>query len=430
MIDVDDDDLQACRDGAFHGSTGHVRGETMMTRSAPQPAVRLARGREASLLRRHPWVFSGAIDRVEGQPASGDAVIVLDAGGNTLGEGTWSPQSQIRVRMWHFENDKRISDDFVRERLRRAIVRRHDLLADPLGACRLVFSEGDGLPGLVVDRYGNFLVIQFLSTGTDARRDTITAYLSEELNPEGIFERSEGDARTREGLPRRVGTLYGDEPPVPIEFAEEGVRYLVDVKKGHKTGFYLDQRTNRGLVAGVARGRTMLNAFSYTGGFGIAALVGGARHVVEVDTSAPALDTCRSHMALNGLDAQSADHVEGDVFRVLRDFKEADRRFDLIVLDPPKFADKKSQVDKAARGYKDINRLAFHLLEPGGLLFTFSCSGAISADLFQKIVASGALDAGVEATMERRLMQATDHPVDIHFPESEYLKGLVCRRLA
>lgn len=389
--------------------------------------VRLKRGREASLLRRHPWIFSGAVERVDGTPGAGDAVTVMGGDGQVLGEGSWSPHSQIRVRMWHFHPETRFGPDFVLRRLERAIAKRRENLENAGEACRLVYGEADGFPGLIVDRYDDVLVLQALSVGAERWKETVAGFLADHLDVKTVYERSEGEARQKEGLRVQSRLLRGAEPPEWVEIQENGVRFLVDVRQGHKTGFYLDQRTNRAMVSHLASGSEVLNAFSYSGGFGISALREGARHVVQLDSSSPALELAQKHLTLNHLSEEAAEHTQGDVFQVLRAYRDRGRQFDLIVLDPPKFAESKSQVERAARGYKDINRLAFLLLRPGGRLVTFSCSGAISADLFQKIVASAAVDARVPATIHSRLTQAEDHPVDLHFPESEYLKGLVCR---
>ena len=288
-------------------------------------------------------------------------------------------------------------------------------------------AESDGLPGLVVDRYGDTLVMQCLSVGPDRWRETLADLLLELTGAARVFERSDGEVRALEGLPPRVGPLRGDPPPERLLIREHGLRFVVDVWRGHKTGFYLDQRENRRRVAQFAAGREVLNAFAYTGGFGVYALQAGAKHVVSVDTSAEALTLAREQVTQNGLPAERAAFVQADVFRLLRRYRDAGRRFDLIVLDPPRFAPTAAQVQRAARGYKDINLLAFKLLRPGGILATFSCSGGVSPALFQKIVASAAVDAGVEAQVLFRLSQPADHPVSIHFPEGHYLKGLVLR---
>ncbi len=390
------------------------------------PAIILKPGREKSLLRRHPWVFSGAIAQVEGQPESGETVEVRATDGAALGWGAYSPQSQIAARMWTFDAAVSITPEFFRGQLTQALGMRRDLGASAT-AGRLVNAESDGLPGLVVDRYADYLVCQFLSAGAERwKREVVT--LLEELAPNtGIYERSDVDVREKEGLPPATGVLSGAQPPELVEIREGECRFLVDIVRGHKTGFYLDQRENRALAARYAAEGEVLNCFAYTGGFAVWALQGGAARVTNVEASAAALELAARNAALNGQDLGRVENVEGDVFQVLRRYRDARRQFNLIVLDPPKFAESHSQLERASRGYKDINLLAFKLLRPGGVLFTFSCSGLVTADLFQKIVAGAALDSGREAQIIQRLSQAPDHPVALNFPEGEYLKGLVCR---
>ncbi len=407
------------------------------------PAVILKSGREKSLQRRHPWVFSGAIASVDGDAGAGETVEVRAADGTPLALGAYSPHSQITVRVWTFDPTESITPHFFRDRLTRALRARSALGSDvhstgpedfppatfhlPLTAYRLVNAESDGLPGLVVDRYGEYLVCQFLSAGAEYWKREIVTLLADLLPSAGIYERSDVDVREKEGLPSATGVLAGSPPPDLVEIEEYGCRFDVDVRGGHKTGFYLDQRDNRALVAQYAEGREVLNGFAYTGAFGVWALKSGAVRVTNVESSAAALELARHNVELHGLDASKVENVAGDVFHVLRQYRDSRRQFDLIVLDPPKFADSRSQVEKASRGYKDINLLAFKLLKPGGVLFTFSCSGLITPDLFQKIVAGAALDAGRDAQIIRRMTQAPDHPVALNFPEGEYLKGLVCR---
>lgn len=390
--------------------------------------VVLERGRERSLLRRHPWVFSGAISDVQGGPAAGDTVEVVAASGLVLGRGAFSPRSQIAVRMWTFDPDEEVGPALLRARIKRALATRDPVPPEeePAGR-RLVNAESDGLPGVVVDRYGEHLVCQFLSAGAERWKAEIVAALAEVVAPAGITERSDADVREKEGFAPATGLLAGEEPPERVEIREGPCRYLLDVRHGHKTGFYLDQRENRALVARHAAGRSVLNAFAYTGGFGIAALAAGAASVTNVESSAPLLARLDETVALNGLDPARVENVEGNAFSVLRGFRAEERRFDLVVLDPPKFADSRSRIEAAARGYKDVNLLACQLLEPGGLLATFSCSGVLQAELFQKIVSDAALDAGRDARILSRMSQAPDHPVSLAFPEGTYLKGLLCR---
>ncbi len=383
--------------------------------------------REKSLLRRHPWIFSGAIERVTGDPPSGATVTVCAADGTPLASAAFSPQSQIAARVWSFSPEEVIDASFFHRRLQRSLALRSSLLASRSAALRLVNAESDGLPGLVVDRYGDYLVCQFLSAGAEFWKKEIVAALMELTAIRNVYERSDVDVRAKEGLPQTSGVLAGEPPPESVVIEEYECRFAVDIQRGHKTGFYLDQRENRRLLSEYAEGREVLNCFAYTGGFAVWALRGGALRVTNVDTSASALEVARHNIELNGLEGARVDNETGDVFHVLRQYRDARRQFDLIVLDPPKFAEARSQVEGATRGYKDINLLAFKLLRPGGVLFTFSCSGLILPDLFQKIVAGAALDSGRAARILRRLTQAPDHLVALNFPEGEYLKGLVCQ---
>ena len=398
----------------------------------------LKSGREKSLLRRHPWVFSGALDILNGNPQSGATVDVRAADGLFLARAAYSPSSQIRARVWSFDPDEVIDADFFRRRILAALARRTIFFPSPhfpqanggieggTDAFRLVHAESDGLPGLVVDRYGDVLVMQILTAGCEFWRETLADLLLEATGATAIYERSDADVRELEGLQPRVGLLRGPKIESRITISEYGLKFLVDIEHGHKTGFYLDQRANRNRVGQLAAGRDVLNCFCYTGGFSIHAARGGAKSVASVDTSADALAVGQENAALNGIQAEGFEWLEADVFTGLRKFRDQNRSWDLIVLDPPKFAPTAAQAEKAARGYKDINRLAFKLLRPGGILVTFSCSGGIDAALFQKIVASAALDAGVDAQIVETLTQGPDHPVSIHFPEGAYLKGLVC----
>jgi 23S rRNA (cytosine1962-C5)-methyltransferase len=390
--------------------------------------VILKKGREASLLRRHPWIFSGAIEKIKGAPESGATARVLAADGRKLAIGALSPKSQIRVRVWSVEADRNIDKAFFRQRLTAAIEARRNILNDPArNACRLVYAESDGLPGLIVDRYGDYLVCQFLFAGVEYWKDAIIAALSEVFPCRGIYERSDAGVREKEGLSSIVGLRYGDEPPTFIEIVEGFCRYRVDVRQGHKTGFYLDQGDNRAAVATLAQDRQVLNCFAYSGGFGVAALQGGASFVTNLDASQPALDLAKENFAINGFGEARYENLCGNAFEVLRSLHTEGRRFGMIILDPPKFADSKNHLQRGARAYKDIALQAARLLEPGGILATFSCSGAIDMSLFQKITFDGVLDAGREGQVIRYLYQSGDHPVALHFPESLYLKGLICK---
>jgi 23S rRNA (cytosine1962-C5)-methyltransferase len=392
-------------------------------------AVVLNPERERSLLRGHPWVFSGAIDQVHGDPGSGATVRIVTAEGQTVGLGAYSPQSQIRVRLWTRDAASAIDGAFFRERLRAAIERRRALLGpESLAACRLVHGEADGLPGVVADRYSDVVVLQLTSAGAEHWRDAIANAIEAETGCRAVYERSDAEVRELEGLDARTGPIRGTLVETRVEIVEHGIRYRVDVARGQKTGFYLDQRDNRARVRDLSRDADVLNCFGYTGGFALAALAGGARSVVSVDSSAEALALARANLEANGFDASRAEWAEADVFQHLRQLRDAGRSFDLVVLDPPKFAPTAAHADRAARAYKDINLLAFRLLRHGGVLVTFSCSGGVSPDLFQKIVAGAAVDAGSQAQVLARLQAAPDHPVMLAFPEGEYLKGLILKR--
>jgi 23S rRNA (cytosine1962-C5)-methyltransferase len=389
--------------------------------------VILKPGRDESLKRHHPWIFSGAVAEVKGNPDNGQTIDILAADGSWLAAGAYSPHSQIRMRVWSFTQGETIDPDFFKSRIEHAIASRSHLLqGKDLTACRLVNAESDSLAGLVVDRYNDFLVCQFLSSGAEFFKDEIVRHLADLTQAKGIYERSDADTRTMEGLEPRAGTLWGEDPPGLIEIKEHGLRFLVDIRRGHKTGFYLDQRENRRAIADFSMGAEVLNCFSYTGGFALAAIKGGAVQVTNVESSPEALSLGLKNAEINGMDRQFLT-LEDDVFHVLRGLRDADRKFDLIILDPPKFASSAKQVPRASRGYKDINLLAFKLLKPGGTLFTFSCSGHVSPDLFGKIVADAALDAGRDARIIRYLGQASDHPVSLAFPEGHYLKGLIVK---
>ncbi|OGS91270.1 MAG: 23S rRNA methyltransferase [Gallionellales bacterium GWA2_60_18] len=399
----------------------------------------LKEGREKSLLRRHPWVFSGAIERVDGAPASGDTLPVRDAAGDFLAWAAYNPGSQISARVWSWDEGETIDAAFFRRKIAQALTMREDLLLSP--ACgredgregnntssglRLIHAESDGLPGLVVDRYGDTLVMQIGSVGAERWRDAIADILLELCGAVCLYERSDSDSRGLEGLEVRNGVLRGALPE-HVEVVEHGLRFAVDVATGQKTGFYLDQRDNRALTERLSAGRDVLNCFCYTGGFSLYALRGGARSVLSIDASGDALRIAQQNLSNNGLDESKAEWQEADVFAALRKLRDQGRSFDFIILDPPKFAPTAAFAEKAARGYKDINLLGFKLLRPGGLLATYSCSGGISEDLFQKIVAGAALDASVDAQIVHHLHASADHPVLLSFPEGAYLKGLLLR---
>lgn len=389
--------------------------------------IRLKAGRERSLLRRHPWIFDSAVAKGGGD--SGETVRVESHEGQFLAWAAFSPVSGIRARAWSFEEGQRIDAAFFSLRCAQAMQAR-SRLDIPSSGVRLVHGESDGLPGFVVDRYGDTLVAQFLSAGAERWKKALADALLQSTGLSRLYERSDASARTLEGLSEAVGWLRG-EGPTELTITEHDWKFSLDVATGHKTGFYLDQRDSRHKFADWVRrtgAKRVLNCYCYTGGFTVAALAGGAAHVTSIDSSGPALERARANVALNGFDAARAEFIDADVNASLRRYIEEGKRFDAIVLDPPKLAPSISHAERAARAYKDINRLALKLLEPGGLLFTYSCSGGISADLFHKIVASAGTDAGVDGYIVERLGAAPDHPMTLAFPEGEYLKGLVVMR--
>jgi 23S rRNA (cytosine1962-C5)-methyltransferase len=399
-----------------------------------EPTVVLKQGREKPVRNRHPWIFSGAIDRIEDQPQDGDLVRVTDSQGRYLATGYLNRRSQIVVRLLSWDAGEQVEKGFWQRRLERAIAGRAELAGDAqTTAYRLVNAEADGLPGLVVDRYGDWLVVQCLTLGMARRRDEMVDLLAEvltspgqgEQSPKGFYARDDAEVRRKEGLDLETGLLWGREPPDLVEVVEHGRRFLVDVRQGHKTGFYLDQRDNRLRAAAYCRGALVLNAFAYTGGFGVYAGQAGARSVINLDTSREALTLAEQNLDLNGCPPQEL--ILGDVFQIFRDYRAQGQAFDVVILDPPKFASARAKVTDASRGYKDLNLLGMQLLRPGGTLVTFSCSGLVSADLFQKIVFGASVDAGRDVQILERLAQGPDHPVLLTFPESAYLKGLICR---
>jgi 23S rRNA (cytosine1962-C5)-methyltransferase len=391
------------------------------------PSVILKKSADSFIKRKHPWIFSGAIEKVEGNPSNGETVQIFTSGKILVGCGSFSPSSQIRVRVWSFNPEEKIDEEFFKKKILIASGLREKLI-DSAGtnAYRIINAESDGLPGLIVDRYSGFLVCQFLSAGAEFIKDTTVEILDDVLKPIGIFERSDIEVRTKEGLQPTQGLLKGNVPDDLIEVRENSFKFLVDIKNGHKTGFYLDQRDNRKLVSEFAGGKSVLNCFSYTGGFSVYSLASGAKKLTQVETSSSALDLSVKNFELNGFNQSLVENINDDVFNVLRKFRDEGRAFDLIVLDPPKFAESASHIQKAGRGYKDINLLAMKLLNPGGILFTFSCSGHISPEFFKKIVAGAALDSGRDVKIIKQLTQSADHPVPLNFPEGLYLKGLIC----
>jgi 23S rRNA (cytosine1962-C5)-methyltransferase len=380
-----------------------------------------------SIERRHPWIFSGAVRHADTTVEPGETVAVHAPDGRWLAWGACSPHSQIRVRLWSFDPHDTISADFFHRRLNLAFGLRDRLaLVSPCTARRLVNAESDGLPGLIVDQYDDFLVCQFLAAGVERQRDSIVAALRRLGSFHGLYERSDTDARKKEGLPLRSGLLWGTPPPDTISVHLGGMEMLVDVVRGHKTGYYLDQRENQARIQRYANGKTVLNCFSYTGAFGLWALAGGASHVTNIDASESTLALAEQNRVRNRLPAERWDQVAANVFEQLRAYRDSGRQFDLIVLDPPKFVASAGQLDKGCRGYKDINLLAFKCLAPRGVLFTFSCSGLVAPNLFQKIVFDAAMDAGRQIQLIDHLHQAADHPIALTFPQAHYLKGLVC----
>jgi len=392
-------------------------------------AIRLREGKERSLLRRHPWVFQGSVDK--GKADAGETVRVEGSDGRFLAWGAYSPTSMIRVRVWSFDETERIDRAFFQRRIAEAVALRTRLPIASDGV-RLVHGEADGLPGLIVDRYADTLSAQFLSAGTERWKDTIAELLLATTGLSRLYERSDSGVRGLEGLEPKSGWLLG-EGETEIAIREHDWKLTVDVAHGHKTGFYLDQRDNRRRFAELVRHfgcQRVLNCYCYTGGFTVAAFAGGAKEVVSVDSSAPALERAKAHVRLNGYDDAQASFADADVNAFLRESLKEGKSYDAIVLDPPKFAPTAQHAERAARAYKDINRLALKLLAPGGLLFTFSCSGGIGAELFHKIVAGAGMDAGVDGALLQRLEGACDHPTTINFPEGEYLKGLAILKRA
>ena len=388
----------------------------------------LAKGREKSLLRRHPWVFSGAVQRVEGKALSGETIDILDSQGKWLARGAYSPESQIRARVWTFQQDEEINIDFFIRRLQQAQSWR-DWVAqrDGLDGYRLIAGESDGLPGITIDRFQNFLVLQLLSAGAEYQRPALLSALHHCYPECSIYDRSDVAVRKKEGLPLAQGPVLGDLPPELLPITEHGMKLLVDIQQGHKTGFYLDQRDSRLAARNYSAGRRVLNCFSYTGAFAVSALMGGCAQVISVDTSQAALDIARQNVELNKLELNKAEFVRYDVFQLLRNYRAQGEKFDLIIMDPPKFVENKNQLASACRGYKDINMLALQLLNPGGILLSFSCSGLMPTDLFQKILADAAVDAGRDVQFIEQFRQAADHPVIATYPEGLYLKGFACR---
>jgi 23S rRNA (cytosine1962-C5)-methyltransferase len=391
--------------------------------------LRLKPGRDKSLRERHPWVFSGAIAEVDGEPRSGDTVDIHRDDGAFIARAAYSPSSQIRARVWTFAAREIVDTVFFARRVARSVAARASMLDARHTACRLIHGESDGLPGVVADCYGGTVVLQLSSAGAERWRDALVDALAAAAGAKCVYERSDADVRNLEGLPPRTGLAHGVMPD-EVLLSEDGLTYRVDIVAGQKTGFFLDQRDSRAAIRALATGRETLNVFCYTGGFTLASLAGGARRVLSIDSSADALALGRENLARNSaLDASRADWQDADAFSALRTLRDKAASFDLIVLDPPKFAPTLAHAERAARAYKDINLLALKLLRPGGLLATFSCSGGVDAALFRKIVAGAAQDAAADAAVIGRFGASADHPAALAFPEGEYLKGLLIRKV-
>jgi len=390
--------------------------------------ISLAKGRDRSLRRRHPWVYSGAIAGIDGDPAPGDVVRVVDHEDNFLAWGFFNRHSKIQARVLDWNEAASIDGSWWRRRVSEAIERRQGLPGfEETSVYRLIYAEADGLPGLIADRYGDFVAVQVLTAGVERVKDAIRDALLDAVGPKGIFERSDQEFRKLEGLDPSIGLLAGEAPPDRVEVVEKGRRFFADIKGGQKTGFYIDQRDSRALVAEYARGKEVLDLFAYTGAFSVYALLAGAVRATLVESSHGALEIAEANLAANGIDPEGVELIQGNVFEVARSFRDSGRRFDVVIVDPPKFAQSRAQLEGAERAYKDVNLLAMKLLAPGGMLATFSCSGAVEIEHFSRIIAWAGADANRHVQVLRRLSQGADHPVAPSFPESEYLKGLICR---
>lgn len=395
------------------------------------PAIYLVKGREKSLRRKHPWVFSRGINKVEGEPALGETVDIFTHDGKWLAKAAYSPNSQIRARVWSFDKEE-INKAFFVKRIQDAQLLREDIIGrDGLTGYRLIAAESDGLPGITIDKYQDFLVCQLLSAGAEFHKQTLVEALLEVFPECNIYERSDVAVRKKEGLEETMGVLHGEEPPKSVIIEENGVKISVDIVGGHKTGFYLDQRDSRLQSMKYVKDKEVLNCFSYTGGFGLYALKGGAKRVINADVSQPALETAKFNAELNEFDISKkrAVFLNADVFKLLREYRDQGTKFDVVIMDPPKFVSSKNNLTSGANGYKDINMLAMQILKPGGTLLTYSCSGLMSADLFQKVIADAAVDSGRQVKFIERFEQAADHPTDSAYPEGFYLKGFACKVL-
>jgi 23S rRNA (cytosine1962-C5)-methyltransferase len=386
--------------------------------------IKLKKGKEKAVLQRHPWVFSGALDQIKGKPANGDVVKVVSSTTEFLAYGYFNDQSRVAVRLLEWDENQTIDERWYTQKIEQAIHSRSHLLRNKdTNAYRLIFSEADFLPGLIVDQYADFLSVQILSSGIEKAKETIIKVLVKLLQPKGIFDRSDATARTHEGITAENGLLWGEAPATFIAVKENGITYHINIAEGQKSGFYCDQRDNRQLLASYAPGKTVLDCFSYSGGFTLNAFKNGATAVTSVDSSALAIETLKQNISLNKFDKKKHTSIQSDVNKQLRIFKDEGAKFDIVILDPPKFAPSRSALDRAARAYKDLNRLGLLLLEKGGLLATFSCSGAVDIETFKQIIAWAALDAGKEVQVIGQFCQPEDHPIRLSFPEGEYLKG-------
>ncbi len=387
----------------------------------------LKKGKEKAVLQRHPWVFSGALQHVKGKPENGELVKVIAHDEEFLAYGYYNDASRVAVRLLSWEEENVPDENWWRTRLQAAVAARATILNENTNTCRLVFSESDYLPGLIADKYGDYLSVQMLTSGVEKLKPIILDELQKLTGAKGIFDKSDASARAHDGLAATEGLLWGELPPDFVEVKENGLKYHINIVEGQKSGFYCDQRLNRKVLASYAKGKKVLDCFSYSGGFSLNALANGASSVVSVDSSALAIETLTKNILLNGFDATKSVVFQSDVNKQLRIFKEQSEKFDVVILDPPKYAPSRSAVDRAARAYKDLNRLAMLVLEKGGLLATFSCSGAVDMETFKQIIAWAALDAGKEVQVIYQFGQPEDHPIRISFPEGEYLKGLLCR---
>ncbi|MBM3401639.1 MAG: class I SAM-dependent rRNA methyltransferase [Bacteroidetes bacterium] len=391
-------------------------------------SVRLKKGKEKAVRQLHPWIFSGAIDRIEGKPKNGDIISVTDSNTNFLAYGFFNDQSRVAVRLLEWDRETEINESWWRNKIRNAVKLRTDLQTDQTNTYRVIFSEADYLPGLIVDRYADFLSVQILTSGVERIKPLVLDELQILLEPKGVFDRSDASARAHEGMEASSGgVLLGSEPPEFVNVKENGIVYQVNIAEGQKSGFYCDQRDNRKWVAEFAKGKKVLDCFCYSGGFSLNAMKNGASEVVSVDSSALALETLKKNIEVNNFQNIPQSQIQSDVNKQLRLFREENEKFDLIILDPPKYAPSRSALTKASRAYKDLNRMAMHLLNEGGLLATFSCSGAVDISMFKQIIAWAALDAGKNVQFIQQYSQPADHPVRSSFPEGEYLKGLLCR---